>query len=134
LYLRGKARKGPTLREAILMHAVARLVLHPAIPNIQASWTKLGPTWAQRCLNSGANDMGGTLMNESISRAAGASHGQELEPQRMEELIRGIGREPMQRTTLYQRVDAERQWQARNAAPLTDCHSTPISGRTVTFA
>jgi FO synthase len=134
LYLRGKSRKGPTLREAILMHAVARLVLHPAIPNIQASWTKLGPTWAQRCLNSGANDMGGTLMNESISRAAGASHGQELEPQRMEELIRGIGREPMQRTTLYQRVDAERQWQARNAAPLTDCHSTPISGRTVTFA
>ena len=134
LYLRGKSRKGPTLREAILMHAVARLVLHPVIPNIQASWTKLGPTWAQRCLSSGANDMGGTLMNESISRAAGASHGQELAPQQMEELIRGIGRKPVQRTTLYQPVDAERQWQARNAAPLTDCHSTPITGRIVTFA
>ena len=134
LYLRGKSRRGPTLREAILMHAVARLVLHPLIPNVQASWTKLGPQWAQRCLNAGANDMGGTLMNESISRAAGASHGQELAPQQMEELIRGIGREPVQRTTLYQPVDAERQWQARNAAPLTECHSTPITGRIVTFA
>jgi len=134
LYLRGKSRKGPTLREAILMHAVARLVLHPAIPNIQASWTKLGPTWAQRCLMSGANDLGGTLMNESISRAAGAAHGQELAPQQMEALIRDIGREPMQRTTLYKPVDAERQWQARNAAPLSDCHSIPVSSRVVTFA
>ncbi len=134
LYLRGKARKGPTLREAILMHAIARLVLHPAISNIQASWTKLGPLWAQRCLTAGANDLGGTLMNESISRAAGASHGQELAPQSMEALIRGVGREPMQRTTLYQRVDSERQWQARHAAPLSEGRSTPISGRSVSFA
>jgi FO synthase len=134
LYLRGKSRKGPTLREAILMHAVARLVLHPAITNIQASWTKLGPPWAQRCLGAGANDLGGTLMNESISRAAGASHGQELPPQQLEELIRGAGREPFQRTTLYQAVDAERQWQARHAAPLSEARSTPISGRTVSFA
>ncbi len=134
LYLRGKSRKGPTLREAILMHAVARLVLDPAIPNIQASWTKLGPTWAQRCLTAGVNDLGGTLMNESISRAAGASHGQELAPQQMEELIRGVGREPMQRTTLYQAVAAERQWQSRQAAPLAECRSTAISGRIVSFA
>jgi len=134
LYLRGKSRKGPTLREAILMHAVARLVLHPAITNIQASWTKLGPLWAQRCLGAGANDLGGTLMNESISRAAGASHGQELPPRQLEELIRGAGREPFQRTTLYQPVDAERQWQARHAAPLSEARSTPISGRTVSFA
>jgi FO synthase len=134
LYLRGKSRKGPTLREAILMHAVARLIFDTAIPNIQASWTKLGPLWAQRCLSAGANDLGGTLMNESISRAAGASHGQELDPQHMEELIRGVGREPWQRTTLYQAVDAERQWQARHAAPLTECRSTPISGRAVSFA
>jgi len=134
LYLRGKSRKGPTLREAILMHAVARLVLHPAITNIQASWTKLGPLWAQRCLGAGANDLGGTLMNESISRAAGASHGQELPPRQLEELIRGAGREPFQRTTLYQSVDAERQWQARHAAPLSEARSTPISGRTVSFA
>jgi FO synthase len=134
LYLRGKSRKGPTLREAILMHAVARLIFDSAIPNIQASWTKLGPLWAQRCLSAGANDLGGTLMNESISRAAGASHGQEFDPQHMEELIRGVGREPWQRTTLYQAVDAEGQWRARHAAPLTECRSTPISGRTVSFA
>jgi FO synthase len=131
LYLRGKSRKGPTLREAILMHAVARLIFDSAIPNIQASWTKLGPLWAQRCLNAGANDLGGTLMNESISRAAGAAHGQEFDPQHMDELIRAVGREPWQRTTLYQAVDAERQWRARHAAPLTECRSTPLIGRTV---
>ena len=134
LYLRGKSRKGPTLREAILMHAVARMVLHPAISNIQASWTKLGPPSAQRCLGAGANDLGGTLMNESISRAAGASHGQELPPQQLEELIRGAGRVPVQRTPLYESVDAERQWQARHAAPLREGRATPISGRTVSFA
>jgi FO synthase len=134
LYLRGKSRKGPTLREAILMHAVARLVLHPVIANIQASWTKLGPTWAQRCLTAGVNDLGGTLMNESISRAAGASHGEELPPQQMEELIRAVGREPMQRTTLYQPVETERRWRSRHAAPLAECRSTAISGRSVSFA
>ena len=80
LYRKGLARKGPTLREAILMHAVARLVLHPHFRNIQVSWVKLGPRWAQACLHAGANDLGGTLMNESISRAAGAAHGQELAP------------------------------------------------------
>jgi FO synthase len=73
-------------------------------------------------------------MNESISRAAGASHGQEFDPQHMEDLIREVGREPMQRTTLYRTVDAERQWQARHAAPLADCRTTPISGRTVSFS
>lgn len=134
LYLRGKSRKGPTLREAILMHAVARLIFDSAIPNIQASWTKLGPRWAQRCLNAGANDLGGTLMNESISRAAGAAHGQEFDPQHMEDLIRGAGRDPWQRTTLYQAVDAERQWQARHAAPLAECRSTPLIGRTMSLA
>ena len=134
LYLRGKSRKGPTLREAILMHAVARLIFDSAIPNIQASWTKLGPRWAQRCLNAGANDLGGTLMNESISRAAGAAHGQEFDPQHMEDLIRGVGRDPWQRTTLYQAVDAERQWQARHAAPLAECRSTPLIGRAMSLA
>ena len=134
LYLRGKSRKGPTLREAILMHAVARLILDPLITNIQASWTKLGPAWAQRCLSAGVNDLGGTLMNESISRAAGASHGQELSPQQMEELIRAVGREPTQRTTLYRTVSAERQWRSRHAEPLAECRSTAISGRVVSFA
>ena len=83
------------------MHAVARLALHPLIPNIQASWVKMGPAGAAACLHAGANDLGGTLMNESISRAAGAAHGQEMPPAAMERLIRAIGREPRQRTTLY---------------------------------
>ena len=107
IYLKGRARKGPTFREALLMHAVARLVLHPLITNIQASWPKMGPDGAVACLAAGANDMGGTLMNESISRAAGATHGQEIEPGRMEALIRGAGRDPVQRTTLYGRPSAE---------------------------
>ena len=84
MYLRGQARKGPTLREAVLMHAVARLALHPLITNIQTSWVKMGPEGAALCLNAGANDLGGTLMNESISRAAGTQHGQEFPPEAME--------------------------------------------------
>ena len=84
MYLRGQARKGPTLREAVLMHAVARLALHPLITNIQTSWVKMGPDGAALCLNAGANDLGGTLMNESISRAAGTQHGQEFPPEAME--------------------------------------------------
>lgn len=83
------------------MHAVARLVLHPLIPNIQASWVKLGPHWAQRCLQAGANDLGGTLMNEYISRSAGAAHGQEMLATDLERMIAGIGRHARQRTTLY---------------------------------
>ena len=83
------------------MHAVGRLALHPWITNVQASWVKLGVEGAQAVLRAGANDLGGTLMNESISRAAGADHGQELPPEAMEEAIRAIGRTPSQRTTLY---------------------------------
>ena len=101
IYIKGRARRGPTFREAVLMHAVARLALHPLIPNIQASWVKLGPEGVKTCLNAGVNDLGGTLMNESISRAAGASHGQEMTPAMMEDLIRSAGRAPRVRTTLY---------------------------------
>ncbi|MDB5976856.1 MAG: synthase 2 [Nevskia sp.] len=126
MYLRGRARRGPTLREAILMHAVARLALHPLIGNVQASWTKLGAQWAQRCLQAGANDLGGTLMNESISRAAGAAHGQELPPLEMERLIRAIGRQPAQRTTLYRAVDAGRTRLAWYAPPLATVVNTPL--------
>ena len=129
MYRRGKARKGPTLREAILMHAVARLVLHPVIRNIQVSWAKMGPLWAQRCLKSGANDLGGTLMNEFISRAAGASHGQEFSPQHMEDLIGEIGRQPMQRTTLYREAAADRHEVAKHAAPLSEIVAVPVKGR-----
>jgi FO synthase len=101
IYLKGKSRPGPTFREVMLMHAVARLALHPHITNIQASWVKLGPDGVRHCLNAGVNDLGGTLMDESISRSAGASHGQEMTPQRMEEIIRTAERLPRQRNTLY---------------------------------
>ena len=87
IYLRGQARKGPTFREAVLMHAVARLVLDPVIANIQASWVKMGPDGAALCLEAGCNDMGGVLMDESITRAAGAVHGQQLHAADMERLI-----------------------------------------------
>ena len=120
IYLKGRARPGPTYREAVLLHAVARLALHPWITNIQASWVKLGVDGAQACLRAGANDLGGTLMNESISRAAGADHGQELPPERMEAAIREIGRIPLQRTTLYGRVDRERAARSYGAAPLAE--------------
>jgi len=102
IYLKGRARPGPTFRETILVHAVARLALHPHIRNIQASWVKLGAEGVRQCLAAGVNDLGGTLMDESISRAAGASHGQEMTPQTMEDIIRSCGRRPLQRNTLYQ--------------------------------
>jgi FO synthase len=120
IYLKGLARPGPTFREALLMHAVARLALHPHITNIQASWVKLGMEGAQAVLRSGANDLGGTLMNESISRAAGASHGQEMPPERMEKAIRALGREPRQRTTLYGTPDPERRRRSYGAPPLVE--------------
>jgi FO synthase len=104
IYRKGQARQGPTFREAVLMHAIARLVLYPDITNIQASWVKLGPEGVKACLQAGANDTGGTLMYESISRSAGAIHGQELTPEQMETLIRAAGRIPFQRTTFYQEI------------------------------
>jgi FO synthase len=120
IYLKGLARPGPTFREAVLMHAVGRLALHPYITNIQASWVKLGVEGAQAALQAGANDLGGTLMNESISRAAGASHGQEFPPERMEAAIRAIGRTPRQRTTLYGTPDPERTSLSYGAPPLAE--------------
>jgi FO synthase len=125
IHLRGLCRLGPTFREAVLIHAVARLALHPVIPNIQTSWVKMGPEGAAACLKAGCNDLGGTLMNESITRAAGASHGQEMPPEAMERIIRDLGREPWQRTTLYQAVPTERQRASFNAAPLAPPIDTP---------
>lgn len=119
--LKGLTRRGPTFRETFLLHAVARLVLGPLIPNIQASWTKLGIMGVKRCLSAGVNDLGGVLMNESISRAAGAGHGEELSPTRMEELAEAVGRPVRQRTTLYGPVDPVqrmRSYQAAALAPL----------------
>ena len=106
IYRQGRSRRGPTYRESILMHAVARLVLHPHFRNIQTSWTKMGRDGALACLQAGVNDLGGTLMNESISRAAGAAHGQEMLPEVMEALIYAAGRTPLQRNSRYQPVAA----------------------------
>jgi FO synthase len=101
LWRKGRTRSGPTFREAVLMHAVSRLVLHPLITNIQTSWVKMGAQGAALCLDAGANDLGGTLMNESITRAAGGVHGQELNAAELQALARRIGRPTRQRTTLY---------------------------------
>ncbi len=130
MYLRGYARMGPTWREAILMHAVARLSLHPYINNIQVSWVKMGDDGVIACLNSGCNDLGGTLMNESISRAAGAMHGQEATPMQMDALARAAGRIPKQRSTLYADVPAERSRAGVNAVELEPIVNTPIRPRT----
>lgn len=101
LYKRGQARRGPTLREAVLMHAVARIVLHPLVPNIQASWVKLGREGMALALQAGANDMGGVLMDESITRAAGATHGQEMSVADMAAMATRLGRRAVRRTTTY---------------------------------
>ena len=125
MYLRGQARKGPTLREAVLMHAVSRLALHPLITNIQTSWVKMGPDGVALCLSAGANDLGGTLMNESISRAAGTQHGQEFPPEAMEAVIMRLGRLPVQRDTLYRPVANERRITSFGAPDLAPIVQTP---------
>ncbi len=125
MFWKGRARKGPTFREAVLMHAVARLVLYPHITNIQVSWVKMGQEGIKLCLQAGVNDLGGTLMNESITRAAGGEFGQELPAQQMEEIIRSVGRIPVQRTTLYQRASEERHTRAFHAAELQPIVLTP---------
>ena len=107
------------------MHAVARLTLHPGITNIQTSWVKMGPQGAAACLKAGANDLGGTLMNESISRAAGTEHGQEFPPEAMEQLIHSLGRHAEQRSTSYGPVATERRQASLHAAALAPVVLTP---------
>jgi FO synthase len=126
IYLKGRARRGPTFAEAVLVHAVARLALHPWITNVQASWVKLGPDGVVQALAAGVNDLGGTLVNESISRAAGSEWGQELAPERMEELIRSAGRVPRQRTTLYEEAPEERVRASFAAQPLAPPVERPV--------
>ena len=123
MYLKGKARRGPTFREALLMHAVARLVFNGLIDNIQASWVKMGEQGVAACLDAGCNDLGGTLMNESITRAAGSGHGQEWAPARMEAQILAAGRSPKMRNTLYGEVCGARRVAAFNAAPLAEARN-----------
>ena len=105
MYRRGQSRKGPTWRETLMMHAVARIVLHTRISSIQCSWVKLGLDGAAAVLAAGANDLGGVLMNESISRAAGAAHGQELTVDNIVATAALAGRPVRQRTTLYRMVE-----------------------------
>ena len=101
IYLQRKSRRGPTFRETLLVHAVARLAYRGAIDNIQASWVKIGVDGTRQLLQAGCNDVGGTLMNENISRAAGASHGQGMTPESFAAMVEPLGRPLRQRTTLY---------------------------------
>ena len=125
MYLKGKARRGPTFREAILVHAVARLALHPHITNIQASWVKMGHEGVTAALNAGCNDLGGTLMNESISRAAGTQHGQETSPDEMRGMIESAGRTARQRSTLYDDARESDVERGSSADVLTEIINTP---------
>jgi len=104
LYLQRRSRRGPTFREALLMHAVGRIAYGDLVPSIQTSWVKMGIGGARQCLQAGANDLGGTLMDENISRAAGATHGQRMDESEFLELVEPLGRPLEQRTTLYGRV------------------------------
>jgi FO synthase len=106
IYLQRKARRGPTFREALLMHAVARIAYRGWVDNIQVSWVKMGEAGVRQALLAGANDMGGTLMDENISRAAGATHGQRMTEDLFRSWVEPLGRRLVQRTTLYGRVAA----------------------------
>jgi FO synthase len=109
VYLAGISRPGPTARENRAVTAMARLLLHPVIPNIQTSWVKLGPEGAAEMLRSGANDLGGTLMEETISRMAGSAYGSHKSIRELEDIARLAGRPSRQRTTTYGRPDSERE-------------------------
>ncbi len=101
IYLQRRSRRGPTFREALLMHAVGRIAYRGLIDNVQVSWVKMGRDGARQLLRAGANDLGGTLMDENISRAAGASHGQEMSEEGFRAWIEPLGRRLVQRSTLY---------------------------------
>jgi FO synthase len=128
LFIQGRARRGPTFREVLLMHAVGRIAYRGWIDNIQVSWVKCGVGGARQILQAGANDLGGTLMDENISRAAGATHGQELDETEFRQIVEPIGRTLAQRTTLYGRI----QTAGKRLRPPTDDQyagdggSTPI--------
>jgi FO synthase len=104
IYLQHKSRRGPTFRETLLMHAVGRIAYGPLVPNVQVSWVKIGAAGARQILQAGANDLGGTLMDENISRAAGAAHGQLMDEDGFHTIADPLGRPLEQRTTLYDRV------------------------------
>ncbi|KIC29574.1 5-amino-6-(D-ribitylamino)uracil--L-tyrosine 4-hydroxyphenyl transferase CofH [Leisingera sp. ANG-S5] len=115
-----RVRPGPTPLEVDLMHAVSRIMLHGWIDNIQVSWTKLGAARAQEMLTRGVNDLGGTLMNESISRAAGSAHGQEITARELAQIIRAAGRVPVRRSTIYETREVYEHHDPEVIAPLVD--------------
>ncbi len=108
IYLQHRARRGPTFRETLLMHAIARIAYRGTIDNIQSGWVKIGFDAVRQLLQSGCNDVGGTLMDENISRAAGAAHGTDVGVEDFARLVEPLGRRLAQRTTLYERVDSAR--------------------------
>jgi len=107
IFLRGRSRPGPTWDEVVLIHAVSRIALDGLVPNIQASWVKLGLDGGRRLLDAGCNDLGGTLMGEIITRSAGAAHGQEVTPQEFREVIEAAGRQPALRSTTYEILEPQ---------------------------
>ena len=131
IYLKGGARPGPTFRECLLMHAVARIALHGVIENIQVSWVKMGPEGVIAALQSGANDVGGVLMNESITRSAGAKHGEEAKPETMESWIHTAGRTALQRTTLYEKAPPARRYKSLQAAPMAPVENSLVNRKSV---
>ena len=113
-------RPGPTDHEVDLMHSVSRIMLNGFIDNIQVSWTKLGAERARNMLSLGVNDLGGTLMNESISRSAGSKHGQEITAAELCEIIRSAGRIPVRRNTIYKTIDIYKDHDPIDVIPLVD--------------
>ena len=120
-------RPGPTDHEVDLMHAVSRIMLNGFIDNIQVSWTKLGAERARDMLSLGVNDLGGTLMNESISRSAGSKHGQEITALELCEIIRSAGRTPVRRNTIYKTVDIYKDYDPIDITPLVERKSDPLN-------
>ena len=120
-------RPGPTDHEVDLMHSVSRIMLNGFIDNIQVSWTKLGAERARNMLSLGVNDLGGTLMNESISRSAGSKHGQEITAAELCEIIRSAGRTPVRRNTLYKTIDIFKDHDPIDVIPLVERKSDPLN-------
>jgi FO synthase len=126
IFIQGRARRGPTWREVVLVHAVGRIAYQGWVDNVQASWVKCGTRGAQQLLQAGANDLGGTLMDENISRAAGASHGQELDEVEFRQIVEPLGRTLAQRTTLYGRIHTA----GRRLRPVDDAQVDGDGGMT----
>ena len=120
LFHQGLSRSGPSLAEHLKIHALARLMLAGSINNIQVSWVKLNSKLSQLCLQAGANDYGGTLMEENISREAGATAGQYTSPEEFQSLIRQIGRIPAERSTTYSRIQIKEAFESYPAEPLLE--------------